>query len=493
LIHFYKRVNNMTLNMASTTAGPPKIRKNASKSKKKSWKKNIDMTEVDSFLEEQRLEERTGGVLADKKTEDIFVLDTSGQDAKEKRRKKKEKKPLRCHAMLEGLPGVPDPKPIRPRVRTVEERMNPVVKKKLALLKEQGLVTAKDKDRARNRAVYQQMKKQVTEDKKTRRRTKFDFDLWGADATEEKPQKKETGVDDQWINHVTKVHTKVWTNDHIPKAAKTRSQDSTGSLLPAVEVPHPGTSYNPALKDHQDLLLEATLIQMEKEKEEKRVERATTGMFPNKADAPTEKSYLQEMSEGIAELGGKVDEEEEEEKTEDPASDEESKTKSKKPKTRKQKRDAKKRGHEDRKKLSLLRNKRKEIEIFKLKSMKKEMKVLDAATEENQKRKEEKKIEKLKNPIQLSRYKYQPQELELKLSDELTGNLRNLKPEGSILEDRYKSLQRRNIIETRVVQKMNRHKVKRVDKRDHKMGWEEAAHRSKNAKKNRRKSRQKKA
>ena len=141
--------------MASTTAGPPKIRKNASKSKKKSWKKNIDMTEVDSFLgkqfwiryasyifktptlswwskcticirsciyaykmlltklkslshafqrsnchvckliffsfvdfiflhfaEEQRLEERTGGVLADKKTEDIFVLDTSGQDAK---------------------------------------------------------------------------------------------------------------------------------------------------------------------------------------------------------------------------------------------------------------------------------------------------------------------------------------------------------------------------------------------------------------------------
>ena len=43
------------------------------------------------------------------------------------------------------------------------------------------------------------------------------------------------------------------------------------------------------------------------------------------------------------------------------------------------------------------------------------MKVLDAVTEENQKRKEEKKIEKLKNPIQLSRYKYQPQELELKV------------------------------------------------------------------------------
>merc|ERR1719370_1668941 len=106
--------------------------------------------------------------------------------------------------------------------------------------------------------------------------------------------------------------------------------------------------------------------------------------------------------------------------------------------------------------------------------MKKEMKVLDAATEENQKRKEEKKIEKLKNPIQLSRYKYQPQELELKLSDELTGNLRNLKPEGSLLEDRFKSMQRRNMIEVRVKQKTVRKlKRKKIEKRGHRMGWEE--------------------
>ena len=41
-------------------------------------------------------------------------VDTNAKSI-EKRRKKKEKKPLRCHAMLEGLPGVPDPKPIRPR------------------------------------------------------------------------------------------------------------------------------------------------------------------------------------------------------------------------------------------------------------------------------------------------------------------------------------------------------------------------------------------
>ena len=33
------------------------------------------------------------------------------------------------------------------------------------------------------------------------------------------------------------------------------------------------------------------------------------------------------------------------------------------------------------------------------------------------------------------------QELEIKLTNELTGNLRSIKPEGNLIEDRYKSLQ----------------------------------------------------
>jgi len=70
--------------------------------------------------------------------------------------------------------------------------------------------------------------------------------------------------------------------------------------------------------------------------------------------------------------------------------------------------------------------------------------------------------------IQLSNYKYEPQEIEIKLSEELTGNLRNLKPEGSILEDRFKSLQRRNLIEVRVKQRtVMKLKRKKIEKRSH--------------------------
>ena len=39
-----------------------------------------------------------------------------------------------------------------------------------------------------------------------------------------------------------------------------------------------------------------------------RIEYHTTRMFPNKRDAPTQETYIKEMSEGIRELGGDVDE-----------------------------------------------------------------------------------------------------------------------------------------------------------------------------------------
>jgi len=265
-------------------------------------------------------------------------------------------------------------------------------------------------------------------------------------------------------------------------------------LIPSVEVPHPGQSYNPSLADHRDVLWKAALVELEKEKEELRIERATTAMFPTKDKAPTEKTYLQEMAEGIPELGGQVDDDEENQQEDGDQKEEDSdqeESKGPKPKTRKQKRDKRLRAIKERKLTSMKKGKMKENEIFRIKSFKKDLKMMDEVTKARQKKKEEKKIEKLKNPTQLSNYKYQPQEIEVKLSDELTGNLRNLKPEGSLLEDRYKSLQRRNIIETRVVQKRAKAKSKLVDKRSHLMGFEEDQRRTANSKKARRKHRNK--
>jgi nucleolar protein 53 len=69
-------------------------------------------------------------------------------------------------------------------------------------------------------------------------------------------------------------------------------------------------------------------------------------------------------------------------------------------------------------------------------SFKKEISEAEAKTAERQKKRAEKAEQKRLAPTQLSNYKYQAPDLEVKLSDELTGNLRNLRPEGSLLEDR---------------------------------------------------------
>merc|ERR1712130_107661 len=106
--------------------------------------------------------------------------------------------------------------------------------------------------------------------------------------------------------------------------------------------------------------------------------------------------------------------------------------------------------------------------------IKKQLKSDESKTLEKQEKKKAAAEEKLLGPVRLSNYKYEPQEIEIKLSEELTGNLRNLKQEGSLLEDRFKSLQRRNMIEVRVKQKVvKKLKRKTFEKRSHKMGWEE--------------------
>jgi len=493
----------MILNSSMSEPGAPKVNK-ASKKNKKSWRKNVDMQQVNQFLDEQRFEERVGGSFSDRPDEKLFSIETEANGEKEAKKNRKEIKPLRCFANLEGLPGAKDPKPVRNHTLTPEERENPIVKAMKQQKIKSGKVQKKFKDKRADRAAHLKMKEAGKEEAATRRRTKFDFDLWDAEsevkgmkaAVSDKDREKAEGLKD-WVKEEGLVHNAIGQAKYVPKYSKSRNF-STGTSLPAVEVPDPGASYNPNLDDHQNLLWKAAIVEIQKEKDLQKIERATTAMFPTKKDAPTEKSYMQEMSEGIAELTGENEEENDEDvevnseieegeekinETGDEVSkeklvgddneDDESKT-ILKPKTRKQKRDKRKRMFEEQQKGRDKDTKLREIEITRLKSIKKELKAEDKKTTENQERRAKATEEKMAGPLKLSNYEFEPQEIEIKLSDELTGNLRNLRPEGSLLEDRFKSLQKRNMIEVRVKQKtVKRLKRKTFEKRSHKMGWEE--------------------
>lgn len=496
----------MILNSSMSEPGAPKVNK-ASKKNKKSWRKNVDMQQVNQFLDEQRFEERVGGSFADRPDEKLFSIETEAKEEIETKKNRKEIKPLRCFANLKGLPGAKDPKPLRNYTLPPEERENPIVKAmKLQKIKS-GKVQKKFKDKKADREAHLKLKEAGKAEAATRRRTEFDFDLWDNEtpvggpkaAMKDKDRVKAEGIKD-WVRPEGLVHNAIGQANYVPKYSKARNF-STGTSVPAVEVPDPGASYNPNLDDHQNLLWKAAIVEIQKEKDLQKIERATTAMFPAKKDAPTEKSYMQEMSEGIAELTGEKEEEnneigeDEEVNTEVEENEEESKEtcedegkeklvendneddKSKtilKPKTRKQKRDKRKRMFEDQQKERDKDTKLREIEITRLKSIRKELKAEDQITTENMEKRAKAAEEKMAAPLKLSNNKFEPQEIEIKLSDELTGNLRNLRPEGSLLEDRFKSLQKRNLIEVRVKAKtVKRLKRKTFEKRDHKMGWEE--------------------
>lgn len=423
------------------------------------------MSEVNEVLEEKRFEERTGGNVADKPDDALFTLDTNiGSEISDKRKQRRENKKLKCFAILEGLPGAPDPVPLRNFTLTPEQRENPIVKDMKMKKIKAGKIQKKHLDRVKDRKNYLEKKESMKEEAKTRRRTKFDFDLW---ADEDKVEDEKLPSKD-WVNTEAMIHSAIGTSQHVPRFSKTRTI-STGTKLAAVEVPDSGASYNPSLEEHQELLWKAAMVEIDKEKEHQKIERLTTGMFPSRDKAPTAESRMKEMAEGIVELGD--DHEKEAEQAEDNI---EKVVVGNKPKTRRQLRDKRKKMFEDQRKEREKNVKTREIEISRIKSIKKQLKSDESKTLEKQEKKKAAAEEKLLGPVRLSNYKYEPQEIEIKLSDELTGNLRNLKQEGSLLEDRFKSLQRRNMIEVRVKQKVvKKLKRKTFEKRSHKMGWEE--------------------
>merc|ERR1712051_134799 len=271
----------------------PKVHKKASKKNKRSWRKNTDIEDVEEFLEDQRLEERLGGAFDKRTDSDIFVVDNSKATSID----------------VANNTGVKDPKGGRDPTKTPEQRKNPILKRKEEELAKAGIIRQKLKTAMKQRQQQNDRKKATILERTTRRRTKFDFDLWDSDIIPsdalKDPVDQNTIDSNEWLQQKTKDHN--LNNTRQMKRKPPKGFYSKQSTLPAVEIPHEGTSYNPSYKDHQDLLWQAAMVELNKEKEQHRIDYHTTDMFPKTADAPNEQTWVAEMSEGIAALDNKVD------------------------------------------------------------------------------------------------------------------------------------------------------------------------------------------
>ncbi|KAI9126842.1 hypothetical protein K1719_002438 [Acacia pycnantha] len=212
---------------------------------------------------------------------------------------------------------------------------------------------------------------------------------------------------------------------------------SKPSLIPAVEVDPPGCSFNPSFESHQDTLACAVAQEMQKIYKDELGPEPVPLTVPGEAIAE-EDMYFLEVDDG-------GDDEEENLENED--------TELEKRPTKTKRVTQVKLNKRARRKEQL----RKEAKEKKLDQLSKEIDSVQNIIQEIEKEDEEKhkkrlrrfvaKQERLKSrPPRLGKYKYEPEPVQVLLSEEITGSIRKLKACSTLVKDRYKSLEKRGLI-----------------------------------------------
>ncbi|XP_057441739.1 ribosome biogenesis protein NOP53-like [Lotus japonicus] len=212
---------------------------------------------------------------------------------------------------------------------------------------------------------------------------------------------------------------------------------SKSSIIPAVEVDHPGCSFNPAFESHQDMLASAVAEEMQK------VYKDELGPEPVPLTVPGEPIAEEDMY--FLDVDNGSDDDESNPDNED---------------------DAAEKGPIKTKRVTrVVMNKRArrkeqlktEFESKKRKDISKEIDSLPEIFEEIAKEDEEKKRRRLRRhvameeklkvcPPRLGKHKFVPAPVQVLLSEEISGSIRKLKGCSTLLKDRYKSFQKRGLI-----------------------------------------------
>jgi len=238
------------------------------------------------------------------------------------------------------------------------------------------------------------------------------------------------------------------------------------STVPAVQVATAGTSYNPTFQGHQKLLGEVLKgeiagiqnLEMLKSKVPKRM-----------TDQEAAEALYNELNVGFA------DDTSEEEDSDEEGEEGEEGIVTKKPiraenrKTTAQKNKAVRHKLKQVEMRAAKAKKKSEAEIQRVKAIKRELNAKETELEKRARLREEKRIAALAKPRQLAKRKFKESKPVYKLTEELAGNLRASKPEGNPIQERFNSMQKRNMVEVRIrVKKRRRYQLKDYTKRSYK-------------------------
>ncbi|XP_075774102.1 ribosome biogenesis protein NOP53 [Pelodiscus sinensis] len=428
--------------------GPRRLR--GSRNRKKGWKRWAGPEarlgrELGAFLEDVALQQRAaGGLVAEKPDESLFFLDT-GNEEKDRTLNQGHEKPLRIDLILQPDSKVPAPKDILahqvPNGRKLKRKQQ--LQEKLA---ERGLVP-----RAQRLLQARLQRARPATPEPSAGQSGADepagsfYDIW----SDRNPLDQALAGQDPWFLEQTK-------KQRVRRPARLETKPSE---LPAVEVIPAGGSYNPTFPAHQALLLQAHEVELRRQKAEEKLERQLR--FP---EAPTQEAVFREQCEGLLEES--ADEgSDAEDGPEEPGAPP-NLTRLREKKTEQQRRREKEAKALEARRLGEKAARCRRQELFQLRAIRRQVKRREAELLRRCRARLAKRRAEATKPRRLGRLRYEEPDLEVQLSTELAESLRTLKPEGSVLRDRFKSLQKRNLIEPRERAKFKRkYRLKYVEKR----------------------------
>ncbi|KAM0474862.1 hypothetical protein ACHAPX_007383 [Trichoderma viride] len=412
--------------LRSATAGSgeaPNQFNQPSRKGKKAWRKNVDVTEVEDGLRELNDEIIRGGVIREKASENLFVLDVAGDSKIPQKFPKHVKRGLKADEIINK----------RSAVLAVPMRKRPGDKIT------DGVIAAKrprtdwvsHKELARLRRVADGHHENTVAVKDAT------FDLWDVpaevtqDPTDFLPEKVEAKV---------------------PKSMKQQplSLLAHGKQLPAVLKPTGGYSYNPSFPEYEKRLAEESTKAIEAEQKRLEAEAAEAAKLEAaarsaaEADAAEERANMSEWEEDSEWEGFQS------------GADERPSAKQPKRKTQAQRNRTKRRKEEEEQSKHKANMKTRRAQEQRIKEIAAEVEdkekqkalILAQAAEDESDADSEIGEEKLRRK-RIGKYKLPEKDLELVLPDELQESLRLLKPEGNLLKDRYRSMLLRGKVESR--------------------------------------------
>ncbi|KAI1823599.1 ribosome biogenesis protein Nop53/GLTSCR2 [Xylaria intraflava] len=405
-----------------TSTEAPATYKQPSRKGKKAWRKNVDVTEVTKGLEELHEEIIHGGVIAERPSEELFTLDTTGDASIRKKFPNIKSKPLKADEIIaarnSAVPAVSVRK--RPGDKT-SDGLIPIKRTR------REYVTVKELAHLRNVADgHHESTVEVTD---------ASYDPW---AVVPQPVTSDTVVDQR--------NNKVKAPKSFPQ--KPISLLSTGKTMAAVPKPAGGYSYNPRFEDYEARYTE----ECNKAVKAEQIRLAEVEADRIKAEAAARSAAEAEAAEARAELS-EWDEDSEWEGFQSGGEELRSTAKKQKRKTKADRNRIQRRKDEERRLKHEAKTKIRKDELERIKQIAKEVAERGDALTKNAEAEESDSSLASNDEVlrrrQLGKMKLPEKDLEIVLPDELQDSLRLLKPEGNLLKDRYRSLLVRGRMESR--------------------------------------------